>query len=227
MKKTLFCLIAVLFACIVLVNVSYAALTPTKSLSVTATVPSNTPAMEINIYKNGSPDPARLITGTTLAFGTLQPGVGPVVEGPGVWYSPDYYCVQIYTQGYSFKYEVRSSCSGIGTISNTNSYFVLTPVYNAGDLFDPNDPNSDQGAKPAAATVGTIGSAIATNKVIYASEVAPSTSRILQAYYSIPQHPFDAAGNALPIPYTGWTGLPLSQASGSYTGTVTLSIVAI
>lgn len=233
MKKTMLCLIAVLFAGIALVSVSYAVPAASKALSVNVTVPiAPVPDIDIAIYSGTnadlSPATGTPVSGSTLSFGSLEPGNG-ATAGNGVWYSKRAFCVQIFMNGYGLKYEVRSTCVGIGTISNTNKYLSLTAVYSPLDEYRDTNNNivGTNGNKPTGAlvsgvdaNVGPTMDGIGTNKVIYTSELAPSTAHIVQAYYGIPQMGATA-------PFAEWTGIPLSQAANTYTGTITLSIVAI
>lgn len=237
MKKFLTVMFIAVFACFAWANLSFAAAAASKALSISAVVPAVAPEMDIVILKitDGDPDQnpwtnSTDVTSTmNLGFGTLihtyTDGTGATKEA-GVWYSPNLYCVVVYAQGYSKKYEIRSSCAGVGTIPNTYNYFGVMGVYAAADKWSAGDL-SGQGAMPAGAIVNggltTPINAIGTTfKSIYQSEVAPSTARILQAYYSVPTKKADGS-----VPYTGWTGIPLTQTAGTFTGNVTLSIVAI
>ena len=219
-----------MFACIALANVSYVAAIDdikTKAISVAATIPAGIPEMDnLRIIKVVGAVPINQTifdVGTDVTADPTPFQFGTLDAGNNVWYSKTWFTVAFIANGYGKKYEVRSTCSGIGTISNTNSYFVLTPVYSEQDQWEVTPGVFvDQGAQPIGSVLGSVTNAVSTNKVIYASETAPSKSVMLQAIYAIP----DKGVSTITYP-TGWTGLPLSQAGGTYNGTVTISIVPV
>ena len=217
---------------IVAYSLCWAAPSATKTLSVNAVINSGSPEMDIDIlmFTDGNPDNnpwtgSTKVTGTMkLDFGTLGHTYVDPLDGQtkdaGVWFSQNGYCVVVYTQGFGKKYEVRSSCAGVGTLPAGG--FGVTPVYSALDEWVwPDGSRHQQGTKPTDAVVGSAGTAVATNKAVYTSE-SPSTARIIQIYYGLSPKKSDGS-----VPFPGWTGIPLTQAAGTYTGTVTLSIVAI
>lgn len=232
MKKLLFSLVTLTFVTASVLSPAFAVPGPTQTLGVDAEVPDLSPEVDIIILKitDGDPDQnpwtnsTDVTTSMSLSFGELahtyvDPADGLTKES-GVWYSPVYYAVIVFAQGYGSRYEVRSTCTGIGTIPNSYNYFRLTPVYASADQFIPGTP---QGSRPIGSVMGSDGNAINTAyRLVYRSEVTPSTPRIIQAYYSIPSR--TATGS---IPYSGWTGIPLTATPGSFVGTVTISIVAI
>ncbi len=227
MKRTL---VVIALMGIVTYSLCWAAPSASKTLSVSAVISNHSPEMDITILKftDGNPDnnPWTNSTDVTstmnLDFGTLVHTYveGGVTKDYGVWISDAGFAVIVYTQGFGTKYEVRSSCAGVGTLPAGG--FGVTPVYSALDEWVwPDGSRHQQGDKPTAAVLGTDGTAIATNKAVYTSE-SPSTARIIQVYYGMPPKKADGS-----VPFSGWTGIPLTQAAGTYTGTVTLSIVAI
>jgi hypothetical protein len=156
-------------------------------------------------------------SGTTVSamnFGTLTHLLDGGAEA-GVWYSQKYYCVLMFTQNYGKAYEVKSTCTGLSSGANSlpAGSFALTPAYVAGDEWSPGVP---QGTQPTGAVLGSLGSAVATGKSIYKSEASNASARIIRAFYSIPTN-----GG-----FTGAVPVPLSQATGTYTGTVTITIAA-
>jgi hypothetical protein len=161
-----------------------------------------------------------------MAFGQLTHTLTGGGEA-GVWFSPTYFAVMIFTNSFGHRYEIRSTCSGL--VSGANSLpagsFSLTPGYASQDRFVALDPLSAQGAQPTGSTQNTAGvSAITTSgtfRSVYISETAAS-NRILRAFYALPPY---STGGALP--FTGYVPIPLSQAAGTYSGTVTITIVAI
>lgn len=235
MRKLSICLMMMALANFIASPVIWAAPAGNKTLNVSASISAGTPELDITILKftDGNPDDNPW-TGSTDVTSTMKLDFGALTHfytdtggthDAGVWFSEAGYCVVIFNQGFGKKYEVRSTCAGLSGAGGTLPVggFGITPVYASADEWVyPDGSRHPQGTKPPAAVVGSAGSAVATNKIIYTSEPAPSTARILQAYYGIPPK---KAGGADPFP--GWTGITLSQASGTYTGTVTISIVAI
>ena len=233
MRKIFSSLIALTFVMASVMSPSFAAPAASQSLGVSASVPAVAAEVDLVILKilDGDPDQnpwtnsTDVTTSMSLDFGELihtyvDPADG-LTKDAGVWYSNTLYAVILYAQGFGGRYEIRSTCAGIGSIPNTNNnYFGLTPAYSSVDEWS---PGNLQGTKPTGATVGPEGNAISgTYRQIYTSETSPSTARIIQAYYSIPGYDLDGS-----IPYTGWTGIPLEITPGSFVGNVTISIVAI
>lgn len=231
MKKMISCLVIV--ALLGLVSAPQALAASSASLGVSATVSSTTPEINLVILKftDGNPDDnpwtnSEDVTGTmSLAFGTLvHTYIDPVTgleQDAGVWFSNVGYCVVVFAQGFGRRYEIRSTSAGIaGLPSNGVGAFGITPIYSAEDEFVyPDGTRVAQGTQPTGSSLGTAGTAVMTNKRVYLSE-NPSTARILQVYYGVPPK---KAGGVDPFP--GWTGIPLTHPSGSYSGSVTISIV--
>ncbi|MFH1854333.1 MAG: hypothetical protein ABH815_03365 [Candidatus Omnitrophota bacterium] len=206
-----------------------AAPSASKNITVNAVVPNLSVEIDITILKftdgNDDKDPWSNSTEvTSMSFGALTNRLADG-KGAGLWYAEAGFCVNVYAQGYGHKYEVKSTCTGLASGSNRlpDNSFGLTPVYSADDLWDITDPTSRQGDMPTAtgAQLGSSGSAVATDMLIYRSD-NPSTARIIQAYYGLP--PYEIGGAD---PFPDFERIPLSQASGTYTGTVTITIVAI
>lgn len=191
------------------------------NISATAVVPSSSPEISVVIRKftDGNPD-NNPWTGSTevssMGFGTLTNA-----GSAGVWYSQAGFCVVIYAQPYGKPYEIKSTCLGLTSGANSlpAGSFGLTPVYSANDEWVWPGGSAAQGAMPAGASLGSAGLAIASNKLVYSSESGTATARIIQAYYGLPPY---AAGGADPFP--GYQPIPLTQAPGTYTGTVTITI---
>ncbi len=74
---------------------------------------------------------------------------------------------------------------------------------------------ADNGGAPIVGTIGTKGTWVATDKVLYTSDVSGSL-RTIQAIYSVTD---DSAAGAT-------EGVPLSQQGGTYTGSVTFTVTA-
>ncbi len=194
---------------------------PSVNIPIKAQVPDGTPELSIVIksLNQANQDPWTGTTVTQMDYGLLTHALSGGGDA-GVWYSQTYFCVFIFTTSFGHAYEIRSTCSGLTSGANSlpSGSFGLTPSYIAQDEWSAGNP---QGAIATGATVGDPGSAIVTNKVIYRSEPAAS-NRIIRAFYSLPCY---LTGGA--VPFTGYTPIALSQAAGTYTGTVTISIVAI
>jgi len=106
-----------------------------------------------------------------------------------------------------------STCAGLTTSDGKAlpvGSFILTPQYADQDEWSKDHP---QGPVPIGASVGTAGSAVASNKSIYKSEAAAS-NRIIRAFYGLPNNSV----------VSGFQAIPISQAPGSYIGTVTVTI---
>ena len=193
------------------------------SVPVSAVVASNSPevVVEIKLLTSAGQEPSSGTTVPSMSFGTLA-HILPSGVDAGSWFSNNYFAALIYTGSFGNRYEIKSTCTGL--VSGGNSLptgsFGLTPGYAAADRWDGADPATAQGPQPVGSVLGTAGPAIATNKSIYRSETAAS-NRILRAFYSIPPK---ATGGA--DPYTGHVSIPLTQPSGTYSGTVTITIAA-
>lgn len=219
MKKILsYCLT---FA-VVLFNVGALNAATSVNLATTASVLASTPELTVLVKQidDGDPD-NNPWTGSTdvnsLAFGPL----GRILDNgsdAGVWFAKRFFAAIISTQPFGKPYNINSSSTGVTSGVNTlpAPAFVLAPGYAALDEWSPGNP---QGAMPLGASLGTKGSAVAVNKLVYSSETGVATARIIRAFYSIP--PKNADGTD---PYPGWSGVPLSQEPGSYSGAVTLTI---
>lgn len=194
----------------------------TANISTSAQVPNNPPDMSIQVFELTNPgqDPftGTNVTGLGMQFGPLSHNLADGSEA-GIWFSPKFYAVMIFTNSFGKRYQVTSTSAGLvsGAVSLPGGSFGLTPGYSEFDQFS---AGVSQGAQPVGSVLGAAGPAVATDKIIYQSEVAAS-NRIIRAFYSIP--PF-AAGGAAPFP--GFQPIPLSQAPGVYSGQVVLTISA-
>ncbi len=238
MKKLLICLLAAIAMSFIATKASMAAAAPSKSLDTGVNVINAAPEINILVYKFTTTPLQDLSNGQKDSTGTMKLNFGDLVhtyrddagntQDAGVWYSTTSYLVQIFAQGFGKKYEIKSSSSGIGTLPG--SAFVLTPVYSTADyyVFPDNSQSPAQGSRPDGSVLGSASSAANTAGVsIYKSE-SGGIARILQAWYSIPPAKIkDPITQQLKDPYTGWVGIPLSTTTGTYTGSVTISIAAI
>lgn len=196
-------------------------------VTVSAQVPNNSPDITITVKEltTAGQDPFSGTTVQAMNFGQLTHTLVGGADA-GVWYSQKYYAVMIFTSAFGHRYEVRSTCAGLTSAGNSlpTGSFSVTPGYAAEDRWTGTDAATAQGARPADATLGSAAPAITGLggfRSVYISEPAAS-SRILRAFYSLP--PYLTGGGA---PFTGYTPIPLSQPSGTYTGTVTITIAAI
>jgi len=191
------------------------------NIGITATVPNSSPQISVVIKEltTEGQDPWSGTTVTEMGFGDLTHTLVGGGEA-GVWYSPKYFCVFIFTTSYGNKYEVRSTCNGLSNGASTlpAGSFMFTPGYAKEDEWSKGNP---QGNQPADSKLGNVDSGIGTDRVVYSSEAA-GTNRIIRAFYSLPSY---KAGGAKP--YAGYTPISLDQPAGTYTGTVTVSIAAL
>ena len=165
-------------------------------------------SMSVVLYKN-TVIPANVVT--NMSFGSLMDvGTGTLRSSPTGSTGVGSVVALISANSHSLPYTIKQT--GTAMTSGTNSLpsgaCCVTPVY----------ASADNGglAKPAGAVLGTPGSWVATDKAIYTSETGAAAMRTVQAHYSISDDP--AAGST--------AGVPLSQAGGSYAGTVTISVTA-
>lgn len=210
---------AVVFGVTTLVNVAYAVTSST--LNVQAVVPNVAPDMTVLVKQLTTPgqDPFTGATVTSMTFGSLTHTLANNAEA-GAWYSPNFFAAMIFANGFGKAYQITSTSLGLSGAGNSlpTGSFGIAPGYSATDEFS---PGVSQGPQPLGSALGTAGSAIATNVLIYRSETAGS-ARIIRAFYSLP--PVGAGGAA---PFTGYQPIPLSQVQGTYTGTVTIAITQI
>jgi hypothetical protein len=111
------------------------------------------------------------------------------------------------SQGLPYTITSTGTAMSNGSTTLPSGALTVVPVYSAAD--------NAGAAKPAAAVVGTAGSWVGT-RTLYTSESGTAAQRTIQAIYSITDDP--AAGAT--------TGVPTSQAAGTYSGTVTITVTA-
>jgi hypothetical protein len=151
---------------------------------------------------------------TSMSFGTLTHTLANGNEA-GLLFSRPYYYVALlgaFTSGR--KYRIQSSCNGLVGPVTISQGFGIT-------VLDGDPENADHtkiNSTPMAGTLGTIGTAVATNKLLYDSG-STGVSRVISATFGIP--PRNTAGT-MPA---GLTPIPVDTASGSYSGNVIFSIV--
>lgn len=207
---------------IILFNVGALNAASSVNLASTASVPASTPGLTVLVLQidDGDPDNNPWTGSSTVTSMASGPLTHILDDGSdaGIWFAKRYFCAVVFTEPFGKPYNINSSSTGLTSGANTlpGAAFVLAPGYASQDEWSPGNP---QGAMPSGASLGTKGSAVATNKLVYSSETGTATPRIIRAFYSIPPRNSDGT-----VPYPGWSGVPLSQASGSYSGTATLTI---
>jgi hypothetical protein len=200
-----------------------------STIQVSAQVPTGS---EFNYWmlkgdskKTFDPSDDTFIAATTMAYGTLEHILGDGSEA-GVWYSPFYYAVFFSAITGGAKYKFLSTSSGL------YSSGIKLPV-------DPDHPDPDEAwgitmidcrklenigtpeekdvtePCPTGASLGDKGPASVTDKKIYDSGTGAESAQIVRADFSIPP---DTGPTTDPFP--GWSGVPLSQKSGTYSGTL-------
>lgn len=216
-------------ATLLMVSCAYAV--TTVNIPVTATIGAGTPDMTVAVYKAPNGD-WRLINWaapvTSMAFSKFD----VVTRGtqPAQWTSIDLFVAFVYASGLGRQYKITSTGTGAltrtgGTETFPAGSFACTPVYRGGDDGDywllPDGTKVYQSVdRPTGSSLGTIGRAITTSKLVYQSE-NPGSARIIQSWYSFP--PYTSTGTA---PYTLYAPIPSTQVAGTYTGlTVTIDIV--
>jgi len=205
------------------------AVTTSGAIQVTATIQAGTPDMTVKVYLAPNGDSSLINFNApvaSMAFSKFD-----LVQRPNKaaqWTSVDQFVAFVYAAGLGKQYKITSSGSGSftrqgGSETLPPSSFACTPVYSATDKWTlPNGDQYEQGAKPALASLGSIGQALAANKLVYQSE-NPGSSRILQIWYSFP--PYTVGGGN---PYDPYSPIPSSQASGTYLGaSVTIDILPV
>lgn len=181
----------------------------TASVSVRAVVPS---ALELSSWMRYAPpegDPYGTGSGdaTSLDFGTLTWD-----SQYSIWTAGRYFTVFLVANTSGRAYRLQQSCSGFymgGT--NLNSSLIMTPDYQSADELG----GIAQGSMPAQDSLGTASLAVGTNKVIYNGNAG--IAKIVRAYYGLATGASGEPTGAVPI-----TG---DQPSGTYSGTITFSVV--
>lgn len=217
--------IFVLLVCFVQFGGKFAFAVSEETIIVNAEIPLSSPQVSVVILKftDGNTDNnpwTNSSTETSMDLGTLTYLLADN-SNAGLFYSPNAFCVVIFSESFGKAYDIWSSCLGIsdGVHFLPAGSFGLTPVYSEKDQFVWPGGKKEQGGMPAGATLGEAGPAVHSLKRIYSSEPGVATARIIQAYYGLPPY---KAGGADPFP--GFTPIPLSQPPGQYTGTVKITI---
>lgn len=215
----------VLTLAVVLFNLGPLEAATNVNLATTASVPSSTPELIVIVKQidDGDPDNNPFTgssTVTSMPFLSLR-HILDNNQDAGIWFAKRFFAAIVFSQPFGKPYNINSSSTGLTSGANRlpDAAFVLAPGYAEQDRFDDKDPTSAQGPMPTGASLGPKGSAVGVNKLVYSSETGTALGRIIRAFYGIP--PKNADGSD---PYPGWSGVPLGQAAGNYSGTVTLTI---
>ena len=150
----------------------------------------------------------------TGSFDATEINFGDLVWEVDKWRADKYFTVFLLVTNNEGPYRITQSSTGFYSGSaDLNSHVIVTPGYENADEWSPGSP---QGAKPAGDSEGEASLAAVTGHVIYNGN--SGEARIVRAYYGIAT---DAPGEpAGAEPITG------DQTAGTYTGTVTFSLVA-
>ncbi|MFH1246003.1 MAG: hypothetical protein V1662_05905 [Candidatus Omnitrophota bacterium] len=129
------------------------------------------------------------------------------------YYSPKWYALILYTTANS-PYNIQQGYSSLSSGGNhLNNSFIVTPDYQAADMWDGKYAQGSKGNDIMASP-----SLVKNANILYAGNAGQG--RILRFYYAIPQSA--PAGTTI----SGFTPVTSSQPQGNYYGSVTVSIVA-
>ncbi len=186
------------------------------AVPVTADVPANLSfnATVFELVPNGpgttiGPQVTTMDFANLASNGTFDPdGPGPLPPQPRSLNSTKAYQVffAINSQGRSYTIKQTASSLRAGTNTIVDGAFIVTPLSGIGG--DPTKP------LPAGITVGTRGTAVAANKVLFSSTGPTST---LAATYGITDDPSKGATQFI----------PLTQPVGTYTTSVTFTATVL
>jgi hypothetical protein len=197
---------AIVLAAFLLATPSFAATASSGPIPVSAIVDGSL-SLSVQMKKNGSLGPAI----SSMAFGTLEDiGTGTLRSSEDGSTGTGNVTVMLSANSHGLRYTITQTGTALsnGTATLPAGACTVVPLYIAAD-------NAGL-TKPAAAVVGTPGTWVATNKVLYQSETGVAAQRTIQAIYSITDD--EDAGAT--------TGVPTSQPGGTYNGTVTFTVTA-
>lgn len=206
MKK----LIAVLVLIAIAGSTSICPAATTASVGVQATVPQQLELTSWIRYAAPGVDPYGTGSGdaTSLDFGTLT-----FDDEYGVWTAGKYFTVFLLATSSGRPYRIQQTNTGFAAGStNLSNSLIMTPDYQEGDEIV---SGTEQGSMPSGDSIGSKTLALGTNKVIYNGN--SGLTRIVRAYYGLATGESGEPSGSEPI-----TG---DQVSGTYSGTVTFSVV--
>ena len=180
------------------VNVAVKAVVP-SSLALTSSIRSAAPGQDP--FGPGSAD------ATTIDFGTLT-----FDTTNNIWVASKYFAVFLIATTSGRPYVIQQTNSGIASgASNLNANMLMTPDYQSADKLG----TTAQGLIPAGDSVGPATLSFGTNKHIYDS--TSGLSRIVRAYYGL--------ATGAPGEPTGSAPITTNKLSGTYSGSITFSVV--
>jgi len=221
MKKT----IVLLIMAFLVLGVTICQASPNPStINVSAQVPTGT---EFNFwmikgdskFTPGSADDT-FTAATIMDYGLLDHWLDGSLktEDAGVWFSQYYFGVFFSAITGGSKYKFFSTSSGLYNLTtklpSTGDAWGVT-FLGCRELVDDGLGGQKDIVKacPSGSSLGSPGPASVTDKLIFDSGAGAGFA-IVRADFAIP--PDVASGD----PYPGWTGVPLSQKSGTYSGTL-------
>ena len=185
---------------------SFAATATSGPLTMSASV-SGTLSLSAVIYKNST---AGAVI-PTMDFGQLMDiGTGTLRSSPTSTTGTGAADVLITANSHGLPYTISQTGTAMsnGTTSLPAGALTVVPVYAAAD--------NGGATLPTGAALGTKGTWVASGKTLYTSETGTAAMRTIQAVYSITDDPTAGATASVPI----------NQAGGTYTGTVTITVTA-
>ena len=197
---------------------------PTVTVPIAADIPQMLD-LELHIYTiDANADPATMnpfsypeAIPRAMNFGTLTFADTPQ-DNNHVWRSSVYFTAILVARTSGRPYKISQTCAGIvNGANNLNKNVLMTPGYQAEDLLNKDNPNSQQGPMPGTqnkAKAFTVGA----NKEIYNSDPL-GLSRIIRCYYGL------ATGNPADNEPVGSLPVTADAAAGNYSGSVTFSVV--
>ena len=201
---------AFVFGAIILSSVAPAAFAASISTSAIATSASVNGALSMTVELRKNDFSGAVIT--SMDFGQLADiGTGNLRSSPTGTTATGAVRALITANSHGLPYTITQTGTAMsnGTTTLPSGACVVKPIYVAAD--------NASAAQPVGSTVGTAGTWVATNKVLYQSETGTAAMRAIDAFYSITDD--TAAGASLPV-------VSLGQAGGTYTGTVTITVTA-
>jgi hypothetical protein len=196
-----------LFALVVFAVPSVFAATATSGPVNVSAVVDGSLSMSVLLKRNSSVGP----TVTSMNFGRLEDiGTGTLRSSEDSTTGTGNVSALISANSHGLRYTITQTGTALsnGTTTLPAGACTVVPLY---------VPEDNAGLpKPAAAVVGTAGTWVATNKVLYQSETGIAAQRTIQAIYSITDD--EDAGAT--------TGVPTNQPGGTYNGTVTFTVTA-
>ena len=206
MKKLMSMSVVAAFVALTLAPSAFAATATSGPFTTSASV-SGTLTLTTVIKKNSSTG----ATITTMDFGQLTDiGTGTLRSSATGTTGTGAADMFITANSHGLPYTITQTGTAMSNGSTTLPAGALTvvPVYAAAD--------NGGATMPTGASLGSAGTWVSTNKVLYTSETGTAAMRTIQAIYSVTDDP--TAGSTASV--------PLNQAAGTYSGTVTITVTA-